>query len=338
MDKIIEACGLTKVFKKKLVAVDDVSFHLEKGEIFGFLGPNGAGKSTTIGMLTTLIKPTKGSAIVSGFNIVKRPYDVRLAIGYVSQDLAVDDALTGYENLKLQAGFYHIPKSERNKRIDEVLKMVELKDRAKDKVETYSGGMRKRLDIACGLIHRPKILFLDEPTLGLDIQTRREIWNFINHLREEIKMTIFMTTHYMDEADSLCDRIAIIDKGVLKITATPSELKKSIGNEIVEFSLSENENGQNEEILSKIKELEFVDELKYDGTKGYRLIVNNGEASLPELFEAVRDSAVRIVSVAFKQPTLDDVFLHYTGREMREDGGSAENVWRTRIALRRARH
>lgn len=337
MGKIIEAIGLTKVFKGKIVAVDDVSFSVDEGEIFGFLGPNGAGKSTTIGMLTTLIKPTKGKANVAGLDIIRHPYEVRLAIGYVSQDLAVDDALTGYENLRLQAGFYHIQGSEKYKRIEEVLDMVELKNRAKDKVETYSGGMRKRLDIACGLIHRPKILFLDEPTLGLDIQTRREIWKYINHLREEIKMTIFMTTHYMDEADSLCDRIAIIDKGIIKISATPSELKKSIGNEIVEFSFAGEMNGQNEEMLARIKELQFVESLSYNGAKGYRLLVNNGEASLPALFEAVRDSSVKIASVSFKQPTLDDVFLHYTGREMREDGGSRENIFRTRIALRRAR-
>src|ERR1035438_2072807 len=236
MNNIIDAQGLTKVFPGGLIAVNDVSFSVKEGEIFGFLGPNGAGKSTTIAMLTTLIKPTKGTAWVTGIDIIKQPYQARLAIGYVSQDLAIEDALTGYENLKLQAGFYHIPKAEAAKRIKEVLEMVELTDRAKDKGETYSGGMRKRLDIACGLIHRPKLLFLDEPTLGLDIQTRREIWKYINHLREEIKMTIFLTTHYMDEADSLCDRIAIIDKGAIKVCDKPSVLKKLLGNGIVEFS------------------------------------------------------------------------------------------------------
>ncbi|HBB92799.1 MAG: hypothetical protein A2X22_01105 [Bacteroidetes bacterium GWF2_49_14] len=232
MNNIIEARGLTKLYKGGVLAVDNVSFSVREGEIFGFLGPNGAGKSTTIAMLTTLISPTSGTAIVSGIDITKQAYQARLTIGYVSQDLAVEDALTGYENLRLQAGFYHISKKEAAIRIDEVLTMVDLKSRAKDKAETYSGGMRKRLDIACGLIHRPRLLFLDEPTLGLDIQTRREIWKYVNHLREEIKMTIFLTTHYMDEADSLCDRIAIIDRGVIKTLDTPANLKTALSAEI----------------------------------------------------------------------------------------------------------
>lgn len=334
---IIEVKDLTKVFKKKLIAVNEVSFSVEEGEIFGFLGPNGAGKSTTIGMLTTLIKATSGNATVAGLDIIKHPYDVRLAIGYVSQDLAVDDALTGYENLRLQAGFYHLSKTDAKQRIDEVLKMVDLTDRAKDKVETYSGGMRKRLDIACGLIHRPRLLFLDEPTLGLDIQTRREIWNYINNLREKYKMTIFLTTHYMDEADSLCDRIAIIDKGIIKVSATPSELKMSIGNDIVEFNFVNGVEEHKEKTLGLIKELDFVDELVYNGTKGYRISVNNGEASVPKIFEAIQDSSAKIGSISFKQPSLDDVFLHYTGSEMREDGGSKESAWKTRITMRRSR-
>ena len=337
MSKIIEANGLTKTFKGGLTAVDNVTFSVEEGEIFGFLGPNGAGKSTTIGILTTLIKPTKGKASVAGLDVHKYPYDVRLAIGYVSQDLAVDDALTGYENLRLQAGFYHLQRNEVSKRISEVLDLVDLKDRAKDKVETYSGGMRKRLDIACGLIHRPKLLFLDEPTLGLDIQTRREIWKYINHMREEIKMTIFLTTHYMDEADSLCDRIAIIDKGIIKVADTPQELKKSLGNQIVEFKLINGNEEQRTEMIDRIKVLDFVEEVKSTGSDSYRLLVNNGEASVPDLFNALRNCAVRIGSISFKQPTLDDVFLHYTGREMREDGGSKESAWKTRIAMRRTR-
>jgi len=270
MENIIEARGLTKVYKGGILAVDHVSFTVKEGEIFGFLGPNGAGKSTTISMLTTLISPTEGTAIVSGIDISRSPYQARLEIGYVSQDLAVEDALTGYENLKLQAGFYHIPKKEAEQRIDEVLTLVDLKNRAKDKAETYSGGMRKRLDIACGLIHRPRLLFLDEPTLGLDIQTRREIWKYVNHLREEIKMTIFLTTHYMDEADSLCDRIAIIDRGVIKTLDTPANLKASISQEI-------------------------------------------------------------------PNPSLDDVFLHHTGHEMRDDNSDKESAIRSRMIMRRTR-
>jgi len=338
MDKIIiETSGLTKVFSGGITAVDNVSFTVKEGEIFGFLGPNGAGKSTTIAMLTTLISPTKGSAIVAGMDISKQSYKVRLAIGYVSQDLAVDDALTGYANLRIQAGFYHIPGNEAPVRISEVLKMVELQDRAKDKVETYSGGMRKRLDIACGLIHRPKLLFLDEPTLGLDIQTRREIWKYINRLREETGMTIFLTTHYMDEADSLCDRIAIIDMGKINALDTPANLKSSLGNEIVEFQFSPTDDKEIHAALEEIGRLDFVKSVTNAGIRGYMASVNNGEASIPAMFEALKDSAAKISHILFKQPSLDDVFLHYTGREMREAGGGKENAARNRIMMRRAR-
>lgn len=270
MKTIIEAEGLTKVYKGGIVAVNQVSFTVNEGEIFGFLGPNGAGKSTTIALLTTLLSPTSGTATIHGIDIIKHAYQARLELGFVSQDLAVEDALTGYDNLRLQAGFYHLSRVESRERIAEVLAMVDLTGRAKDKVETYSGGMRKRLDIACGLIHRPRILFLDEPTLGLDIQTRREIWKYVNTLREENKMTIFLTTHYMDEADSLCDRIAIIDRGVIKTLDKPSALKDAIRNEV-------------------------------------------------------------------ENPTLDDVFLHHTGKEMREDVTSKEEAFKSRMIIRRAR-
>ncbi len=337
MDKIIEAEGLTKVFPGGIIAVNNISFSVERGEIFGFLGPNGAGKSTTIAMLTTLIKPTKGKANVACIDISKHPYRVRLAIGYVSQDLAVDDALTGYENLRLQAGFYHIPKTEVKARIDEVLQMVELTDRAKDKVETYSGGMRKRLDIACGLIHRPQLLFLDEPTLGLDIQTRREIWKYINHLRQETNMTIFLTTHYMDEADALCDRIAIIDKGVIKALDTPAALKNSLGNEIVEFTFSKGEVEEINNALNKIKDLKFVKNISNINGTGYTASVTNGEASIPAIFEALQNFPAKIGSISLKQPSLDDVFLNYTGYEMRENGGGKESSMRSRITMRRIR-
>jgi ABC-2 type transport system ATP-binding protein len=270
MKTMIEAQSLSKQYKGGVLAVDNVSFTVYEGEIFGFLGPNGAGKSTTIALLTTLLSPTSGTATINGTDIIKYPYRARLELGFVSQDLAVEDALTGYDNLRLQAGFYHLTRAEAASRIGEVLEMVDLTNRAKDKVETYSGGMRKRLDIACGLIHRPRILFLDEPTLGLDIQTRREIWKYVNNLREEIKMTIFLTTHYMDEADQLCDRIAIIDRGVIKTLDTPLALKDAIRSEI-------------------------------------------------------------------ENPTLDDVFLHHTGKEMREDPTSKEEAFKSRMVIRRAR-
>ena len=337
MSNIIESEGLTKVFPGGLVAVNEVSFAVQRGEIFGFLGPNGAGKSTTIAMLTTLIRPTKGTARVAGIDILKQPYQVRLMLGYVSQDLAVEDALTGFENLKLQAGFYHIPKIEAMRRIAEVLEMVDLTDRAKDKVETYSGGMRKRLDIACGLIHRPQLLFLDEPTLGLDIQTRREIWKYINHLRKEIKMTIFVTTHYMDEADSLCDRIAIIDKGIIKILDIPAALKSSLGKEIVEFRFANGSEEERKLAISQLCRLDFITNVNFTEEKGYMASVTNGESSVPAIFEALRDFSAKIGSISFKQPSLDDVFLHYTGHEMREEKADRETAFKSRMIMRRTR-
>jgi ABC-2 type transport system ATP-binding protein len=337
MRTIIEARGLVKIFPGGITAVNDVSFGVEQGEIFGFLGPNGAGKTTTIAMLTTLYKPTRGTASVSGLDIVKQAYKVRLAIGYVSQDLAVDDSLSGYDNLKLQAGFYHIKHDEVDSRIREVLDMVELTRRAKDLAETYSGGMRKRLDIACGLIHRPRILFLDEPTLGLDIQTRREIWKYINQLRADYNMTIFLTTHYMDEADALCDRVAIIDRGSIVVLDTPTELKSSLGSEIIEFNFSRGTIRDITSALKIIRRLDFVKKVNEAGRRGYAASVENGEASIPALFEALRGSKVTIGSISFKQPSFDDVFLHYTGREMRESGGGKDEAARTRIIMRRTR-
>lgn len=337
MSHIIEVTDLKKVFPNGVVAVDGVTFNVDEGEIFGFLGPNGAGKSTTISMLITLIAPTGGVARIAGMDVTRHPMKARLAIGYVSQDLAVDDSLTGYENLRLQAGFYHLSRPQVQQRITEVLNMVDLTDRAGDLAETYSGGMRKRLDIACGLIHRPRLLFLDEPTLGLDIQTRREIWRYINHLRTEINMTIFLTTHYMDEADALCDRIAIIDHGSIKVMDTPAALKHTLGGDRVDFRF---DNGTPEDIAKAVdivRALPFVTEIAPNEDGGYRAVVTNGEAAVPRIFEALSEHPVRIGAISLKRPSLDDVFLHYTGRELRESGGGKDEAFRTRINMRRTR-
>ena len=232
----IETKSLTKSFGD-VTAVDDISFSVEKGEIFGFLGPNGAGKSTTIMILTTLLKPTSGQALISGFDVMTNAKQVRENIGYVQQETTVDEYLTGRENLLLQAKLNHIPKNEINKRIDEVLDLIELSDKQNEAVVTYSGGMRKRLDIAGGLLHRPKVLFLDEPTVGLDIQTRRKIWQYIKKIHDEFEMTIFLTTHYMEEADQLCDRIGIIDDGKIQVIDSPENMKKAMGNEVISIIL-----------------------------------------------------------------------------------------------------
>ncbi len=335
--EIIKTESLTKVYPGNILAVNKVSFSVAKGEIFGFLGPNGAGKTTTILMLITLLKPTGGKAWVNGFDIVSSPDRVRRSIGYVSQDIAVDEDLTGRENLALQAGFYHLERKVAEERIDEVLKMVDLTDRAGDLVSHYSGGMRKRLDIAAGLIHRPQILFLDEPTLGLDIQTRHHIWEYIEKLRREQEITIFLTTHYMEEADNLCDRVAIIDHGVIKAIGSPSQLKSELGGDLLLMKLAHSLSSEQGRAWEKLKELPFVESITPVKNGSYRLIVKDGEKSTPQIFGILNQAGISIESISLKRPTLDDVFLHYTGRALRQEEGSKEAFRRSQIALRRAR-
>jgi len=226
----IETNSLLKEFGK-VKAVDNISFKVEEKEIFGFLGPNGAGKSTTMMILTTLLKPTSGKALVAGFDVLTQAKKVRENIGYVQQETTVDEFLTGRENLTLQARLNQMPKNIAEKRIDEILELIELSDKQNQPVVTYSGGMRKRLDIAGGLLHMPKILFLDEPTVGLDIQTRRKIWEYLKKIHDEFQMTIFLSTHYMEEADKLCDRIGIIDYGQIQVIDSPQAMKDSLGKE-----------------------------------------------------------------------------------------------------------
>jgi len=236
---MIEAKELVKEFNG-LKAVKGVSFSVAEGEIFGFLGPNGAGKTTTINMLCTLLKPTSGTAILNGFDVVKRPNDVRHSIGLVFQDPSLDERLTARDNLIFHAMVYGIPKAEREKRMTEVMDMVELTERRNDVVRTFSGGMKRRLEIARGLLHYPKILFLDEPTLGLDPQTRAHIWQYVKSLKEREQITVFLTTHYMDEAE-VCDRIAIIDNGVIIALDTPKNLKRQVGEGVVTIITADNE-------------------------------------------------------------------------------------------------
>ncbi|MFQ6087257.1 MAG: ATP-binding cassette domain-containing protein, partial [Candidatus Bathyarchaeia archaeon] len=273
--EIIETHNLTKNFGK-LVAVDHVSFSVQEGEIFGFLGPNGAGKTTTINMLTTLLKPTEGSATVAGYDIEKQEDKVRSVVGLVPQELTVDEDLTGMENMVLQARLYHVPMSVAKQRIKEVLSLLGLADAANRKVETYSGGMRKRLELAEGLIHYPKVLFLDEPTLGLDVQTRVMMWEYIRKLRNEQKITMFLTTHYMEEADALCDRIAIIDYGRIIALGTPQELKESLGGDIVEITLASDK----DDITEALASLPNVKDVKHTSNH-YRIKVERGQETLP---------------------------------------------------------
>ncbi len=311
----IETKSLTKSFGD-LVAVNDISFSVEKGEIFGFLGPNGAGKSTTMMIFTTLLKPTNGNALVGGFDVLKNPKQVRESIGFVQQETTVDEYLSGRENLLLQAKLNHIPKNEINQRIDEVLDLIELSDKQDEAVVTYSGGMRKRLDIAGGLLHHPRVLFLDEPTVGLDIQTRRKIWQYIKKIHTQFDMTIFLTTHYMEEADSLCDRIGIIDHGKIQVIDTPKNMKNDLGNEIISLVIESNNNYDS--FLLELKKIEFIKKINEDDSK-LTLFTSNGTEVIPKIFQISSDLGIKIKSISLTQPTLDDVFISYTGHEIRDD-------------------
>ncbi len=335
--EMINVNNISVVYPGGIKALDGVSFKVPEQEIFGLLGPNGAGKTTLIMVLTTLLAPTGGKAQVNGLDVVKDKNRVRLNLGYVSQELAIDDELSGMDNLKLQAGLYHMEKAIRKPRIEEVLDLVGLSERAHDRVDTYSGGMRKRLDIACGLIHRPGILFLDEPTLGLDIQTRHEIWHYINRLREEVKMTILLTTHYMDEADSLCRRIAIIDQGSLKAIDTPDNLKKQLGGGLIIFQFDQAAASSTiNQALGSLNEKEFVKEITLKNGE-YRLLTDNSEEKLPLFFDALDGLKLNLKKVTLKMPSLDDVFLYYTGRQLRDESVSREQIDRVRSSMRRLR-
>ena len=330
-DDIIKAEGLTKVFNKNLVAVDHIDFSVKNGEIFGFLGPNGAGKTTTINMLITILKPTEGKASVLGYDIVRQANDVRKVIGVVPQEYTADEDLTGDENIILCADLYGIPREISKKRALELLELVELTDFKDRKVETYSGGMRRRLELACGLINRPKVLFLDEPTLGLDVQTRAATWSYIRRLKKEYGMTLFMTTHYLEEADALCDRIAIIDHGKIIVTGTPSELKDSLGGDIITISIKENA-----DISEIIRSVEHVKNVKNeDGA--YRIKAEFGEVTAPLIIEALRKKGYTVIRLSLTEPTLNEVYLEYTGKSMRDMEESVEAFRTHRITMRRAR-
>jgi len=311
----IETKSLTKSFGD-VIAVNDISFSVKTGEIFGFLGPNGAGKSTTMMILTTLLKPTSGQALISKFDVMRDAKKVRENIGYVQQETTVDEYLTGRENLLLQAKLNHIPKNQINQRIDDVLELIELTDKQNDSVVTYSGGMRKRLDIAGGLLHRPKVLFLDEPTVGLDIQTRRKIWEYIKKIHTEFDMTIFVSTHYMEEADKLCDRVGIIDGGKIQVIDSPENLKNAMGNEVISIILEYD--SISDSFLSPLKEIEFVKNITEDGTK-LTLFVSNGTEVIPKVFQIASELKIKIITISLTRPTLDDVFISYTGHEIRDD-------------------
>jgi ABC-2 type transport system ATP-binding protein len=330
-DEVIKAENLTKVFNRSLVAVDHITFSVRDGEIFGFLGPNGAGKTTTINMLITVLNPTEGTASVLGFDIVKQANEVRKVIGVVPQEYTADEDLTGYENITLCADLYGIPRDLAKKRALELLELVELTGFKDKQVETYSGGMRRRLELACGLINRPKVMFLDEPTLGLDVQTRAATWEYIRRLKKEYGMTLFMTTHYLEEADALCDRIAIIDHGKIIVTGTPTELKGSLGGDIITITIKENA-----DVTDIIKSIRNVKEVRNEN-EAYRIKAAKAEVTAPLIIEALRESGYTVTRLSLTEPTLNEVYLEYTGRAIRDTEESKEAFRAQRITLRRAR-
>ena len=330
-EEVIKAEGLTKVFSKHLTAVDHVDFSVKQGEIFGFLGPNGAGKTTTINMLITILKPTEGKAYVVGFDIAKQNNDVRNVIGVVPQEYTADEDLTGLENVLLCADMYGIPRRIAKERAEELLKLVELTDFKDKKVQIFSGGMRRRLELACGLINRPKVLFLDEPTLGLDVQTRAATWNYIRKLKKEYGMTLFMTTHYLEEADALCDRVAIIDHGKIVVVGSPEELKHGLGGDVITLGIKEDA-----DVSELIREVEHVKDVKReDGS--YRIKAEYGEITTPSIIEALRKKGYTVTRLSLTEPTLNEVYLEYTGKSMRDAEESREAFAAQRMTMRRAR-
>ena len=311
----------------KVKAVDKISFTIDSGEIFGLLGPNGAGKTTTIRMLLTLIKPTGGKASLFGIDVSKYPEKAREMAGYVPQDVSVDGELTGYENILMYAKLYGVPGKERKKRITEVLEYLDLQERANDIVSRYSGGMMRRLEIAQALVNRPRILFLDEPSIGLDPNAKRIIWGLIKKLRDEFGTTIFLTTHDMNEADVLCDRIGIMDKGRLVTLGEPSQLKSTVGGDVL--TISSRTSGSS----TKVKELGYsVISESADGH--FDLIVANGESLIPHLLDTLKANGVEVEAVSLKKPTLDDVFFRYTGARI-EESETFGQARRTRRTFRR---
>jgi len=310
---VIEAKGLVKKYGD-LEAVAGIDLEVYGGEIFGFLGPNGAGKSTTISMLCTLLTPTAGIARVAGIDVVRDPAAVRQRIGLVFQDPSLDDQLTARENLEFHAFVYSVPAPDRRRRIDEMLNLLQLADRASSAVKTFSGGMKRRLEIARGMLHQPQVLFLDEPTIGLDPQTRKSIWTHLNELRDTKGVTIFMTTHYMDEAE-YCDRIAIIDRGKIVALGTPDELKAMVGGDVV--TITSTAPGA---AAKEIEDMLGVKPARDNGT--LRMEVPDGKTFVPRL---VRELSAPVDTVTLRRPSLDDVFLKLTGRAIRDEEVSARD-------------
>jgi ABC-2 type transport system ATP-binding protein len=320
MTSAIHAENLTRRFNK-LVAVDHISFDIQQGEIFGLLGPNGAGKTTTLSMLSTMLVPTEGTAAINGIDVGKDADGVRKSIGIVFQDQSLDEELTAWENMDFHGRLYRIPAEARNQRITELLTLVELNDRRDDIVKTFSGGMRRRLEIARGLLHHPSVLFLDEPTLGLDPQTRNHLWTYIATLAQEKGITIIITTHYMEEADRLCNRIAIIDHGKIIAIDTPENLKNGLGGDLVTIKSPDLAG-----VVEALKEPWVV----RTETHNEEVIVSlkNADQYVSTIVTLLNSHKIPISSISIHKPTLEDVFLSFTGKTIREQEADAKETMR----------
>jgi ABC-2 type transport system ATP-binding protein len=320
----IETSDLTRRFGD-VMAVDRLNIKVASGEVFGLLGPNGAGKSTTLNMLCTILRPTSGSAVINGLDVDRHPHEVRQSIGIVFQDPSLDTRLTGLENLQMHAELYNVDGRLAADRIDELLRLVELDSRAGEVVKNYSGGMRRRLEIARGLIHHPKVLFLDEPTIGLDPQTRAKIWDYIKKLQAEEDISIILTTHYMEEAQLLCNRVGIIDHGKIVALGSPKDLIREIGEDVAILQLDDNSRGREFESAPFVKKVTIGDKVT--------LVLDDGASAMPKIFDFAASRKIRISSVELRTPTLNDVFLHRVGSELREEHAAGKDG--LRMTMRR---
>jgi ABC-2 type transport system ATP-binding protein len=313
MGNIIETKKISKKYNG-FMAVDSIDLNVPKNSVYGVLGPNGAGKTTLISMLCTILRPTSGMATVNGYDIVKQAKEVRASIGIVFQSRALDDILTGREHLEMHASLYGVPRDIRQERLDEVLELIALGKKADEYVKTYSGGMKRRLEIGRGLIHHPKVLFLDEPTLGLDPQTRENIWDYISHLNQTSDITVLLTTHYMEEADKLCDEIAIINQGKIITSDSPRNLKKELKADTITIKVD-----YPDDFVEKVKELNFIkDAFLIDGE--VKLMVESGENLIPAVVEFASNEGFPVKSVELEHPNLEDVFIKFTGSKISSEG------------------
>ena len=317
-EKIIEVRNLTKVYETGVKALNNVSFDVHENEVFGLLGPNGAGKTTLLLILATLLKPSSGIARVCGYDVIKEPANVRKCIGVVFQEPSSDDMLTAYENLKLHAYLFGISKDLAEKKIREALKLVGLENRANEFVKHYSGGMRRRLEIARGLLHEPKLLLLDEPTIGLDPKTREIMWGYLEKLVEK-GVSIVLTTHYMEEAEKLCNRVAIIDYGKISAIGSVDELKASVGGELIVAKFDERKfDSKSDEKIKKLEKLNYISKVELKNGE-IRVIVSDASKYLQEIINYITKNFGRAEAIEIRKPSLDDVFIHYTGREFSEE-------------------